>query len=262
MLTWQNPRYFASNLFNPAKSCQENRHEYVIQWHGCIVPVFIFSFWNALEVCTSLSKPFSKRLSNLFLELRKNAQMQTASHCCWRSLEFPAIMGSTPDIVPPQPTPGPGGVWMEWQLEKFTDFASNFTGWNFAQGTRLACYEKGGSFSFIVEVSGGTEQGSLDCSNLYLILFIDVNRRFTLPLLSSPPPKIFNAQKRSRIGNACTYFLSMFWEVQLKNLELLKGVEIRTSLQWLETNKINWGKKQNNKKTIFLQTAEVIPGSP
>lgn len=144
-----------------------------------------------------------------------------------------------------------------------TDFASNFAGWNFAQGTRFSYrYEKGGSFSFIAEVSGGTEQGSLDCSNLYLILFIDVNRRFMLPLLSSPPPKIFSAQKRRRIGSACTHFLSMFWEVQSKNLELLKGVEIRTSLQWLEPNKTNRGKKQNNKKTIFMQTAGVIPGSP
>jgi len=120
VLTWQNPRYFASNLFNPAKSFQEKRHECVIQWHGRMLPVILlfFSFWNDLEVCTSLSKPFSRKQSNLFLELRKNAQMQTAAEGARSSLQSWAQC--CPAVVPPQPAPGPGGVWMEQQLEKFT----------------------------------------------------------------------------------------------------------------------------------------------
>lgn len=43
--------------------------------------------------------------------------------------------------------------------------------------------------SFAAEVSGGPERGSLYCSNLYLILFIDVNRGLMLPLVTSPTPK-------------------------------------------------------------------------
>lgn len=50
--------------------------------------------------------------------------------------------------------------------------------------------------SFTAEVSGGPEQGSLYCSNLYLILFIDVNRRLMLPLLNFPTPKNVHCIKR------------------------------------------------------------------
>lgn len=83
------------------------------------------------------------------------------------------------------------------------DFVSTF-GLNFALETGDSCNcEKEGSLSFIAEVSGGPEQGSLYCSNLYLILFIDVNRRFTLPLLNSPTPKMLSAKRRREIGNVC-----------------------------------------------------------
>lgn len=110
-----------------------------------------------------------------------------------------------------QPHPAARGVWRPckcgysgvmpqlqapWQCMNSTavgkihreDFANTFAGWNFVLEAGVSCNcEKGGSLSFIAEVRGGPEQGSLYCSNLYLILFIDVNRRFTLPT-----PKTFS----------------------------------------------------------------------
>lgn len=56
-------------------------------------------------------------------------------------------------------------------------FARAFAPWNFVPETGNSCSSgKGGSLLFTAEVRGGPKQGSL-----YLILFTDVNRKFTPP---------------------------------------------------------------------------------